>query len=88
MQSALVVLDSVEDFEGLSEKKKEKIKERIQKYAKNVFQHANTIDSLMTPGDGRIEITFVNGKKIFICASGGEAAELMTEDAYVIQSMI
>lgn len=86
VQSASVILQHVEDFESLSEKKQQKIRDRIQKDAKNLLQHADTLDALATPGDGKIEIVLINGKKIFMWASGGEAIELMSEDAYIIQS--
>ena len=86
VQAAFAILWHVEEFSCLSDKKQQKIREKVQKDAKNLLQHADTIDSLATSGEGRIEILLTNGKKIFLWASGGEAVELMSEDAYTIQS--
>lgn len=84
--SATVTLQHVECFESLSDKKQQKIRNKVYNDAENLLNHADTLDSLATPGDGRIEIVLINGKKIFLWASGGEAIELMSEDAYIIQS--
>lgn len=86
VQSAFTILWHVEEFSCLPDKKQQKIREKVQKDAKNLLQHADTLDSLATPGEGRIEILLTNGKRIFLWASGGEAVELMSEDAYIIQS--
>ena len=85
VQSATTILMYIEDFESLSEKKKDKIRERAKKYAEGIMEHSELVDLLCTSGDGVIEIIFVNGKKIFLNATGGEAVQIATEDAYNLQ---
>lgn len=82
VQSATTTVMFIEDFEDLSEKKKDKIRERARKYAEEMIECTDFADLLCTTGDGVIEITFINGKKIILSATCGEAVQIATEDAY------
>jgi hypothetical protein len=82
VQFATTTVMFIEDFEDLSEKQKDKLRARAKKYAEEMLECSDFADLLCTPGDGVIEITFVNGKKIFLNGTGGEAVQIATEDAY------
>lgn len=84
--SAIVTLEHVEDFKNLSDKKQNKIRNRVNKYANNIENEAKELASLMTPGDGMIEIFLVNGKRLYCVATGGEGVHIMDQDTIELYS--
>lgn len=73
VKSAQVIVGYRDKFDSLSEKRKNKIREKAQKMADNIEKHFERNHEIEIPGSGGyLKITLCNGKDMFLVSSGDD----------------